>query len=56
MEVIFMTRVKVNGVEYKSVVAAFVALGLPLGRHQRFRIKLKKDGKAEINGHLFEVV
>jgi len=51
-----MTRVKVNGVEYRSVLAAFVALGLPLGKHQRFRIKLKKERKAEINGHVFEVV
>lgn len=32
-------------VEYKSVTAAFVALGLPLSRHIKFRGELKKKGK-----------
>lgn len=35
-------RVAVEGVEYASVRAAFVALGLPLGRHIAFRARLKE--------------
>jgi len=46
--------VLVNGkTEYKSVRAAFVALGLPIGSHIKFRMKLKADGKAEFDGHEF---
>jgi hypothetical protein len=42
--------------EYKSVAAAFVALGLPLLKHQAFRKKLKAETKAEFEGHQFELV
>lgn len=34
--------VEVDGIRYKSVKAAFVALGLPLEKHQRFRKQLKE--------------
>lgn len=41
---------------YKSTFKAFVALGLPLAKHTTFRAKLKKEGKAEINGFHFRLV
>lgn len=34
-------KVKVDGVEYNSVAAAFEALKLPLGQHIKFRMELK---------------
>ena len=37
--------IAVNGEEYTSVRAAFVALGLPLGRHIRFRGALRASGQ-----------
>lgn len=40
------TAVKTGGVEYSSVPAAFVALGLPMGRMVRFRKLLKAEGTA----------
>lgn len=39
--------VKANGTQYRSVLAAFEALGLPLGQHIAFRAKLKAAGKLE---------
>lgn len=50
------TAVRVDGVEYRSVRAAFIALGLPLSKHIRFRMALKAAGKAEFEGRVFEVV
>jgi hypothetical protein len=47
------TSVTVDGVTYKSTAAAFKALGLPMGVHIRFRMKLKAEGSAEINGKKF---
>ena len=47
------TSVTVDGVAYKSTAAAFKALGLPMGVHIRFRMKLKTTGSAEINGKKF---
>lgn len=41
--------VRVDGVEYNSVRAAFVALGLPLGQHIAFRMELKATG--HLNGY-----
>lgn len=38
--------VKAEGVEYKSVRAAFAALNLPDSKHIRFRMKLKEAKKA----------
>jgi hypothetical protein len=49
-------RVRVGGQEYKSVAAAFIALGLPLLKHQVFRKKLKAEKQAEFEGHKFELV
>jgi hypothetical protein len=49
-------KVRVNGQEYKSVAAAFIALGLPLLKHQVFRRKLKAEKQAEFEGHKFELV
>lgn len=40
---------------YQSTFKAFVALGLPLTKHTTFRAKLKKEGKAEINGFHFRL-
>jgi len=31
--------------DYRSTLAAFEALGLPIGTHIRFRMELKRDGK-----------
>ena len=47
------SAVTVDGVTYKSTAAAFKALGLPMGVHIRFRMKLKAEGSAEINGKKF---
>lgn len=48
--------VKVGDKTYKSVAAAFVALNLPMHKHQTFRKKLKAEKKAEFDGHVFELV
>jgi hypothetical protein len=47
------SAVTVDGVTYSSTAAAFKALGLPMGVHIRFRMKLKAEGSAEINGKKF---
>lgn len=39
--------------EYHSVYAAFVALGLPVVKHQRFRRELKLSGKATFDQYIF---
>lgn len=41
---------------YRSVRDAFVQLGLPLGRHIKFRGALKAAGKAEIDGFKFRLL
>lgn len=48
--------VRVGKETYKSVRAAFDALGLDLGKHVKFRGELVAAGKAEFSGHKFEVV
>lgn len=48
--------VKVGKETYKSTRAAFDALGLNLAKHVAFRGQLVKAGKAEFEGHKFEVV
>ena len=48
-------KVIVDGKQYRSVAAAFAALGLPLHKHQPFRAKLKAEKKAEFEGHVFEI-
>lgn len=45
--------VVVDGVEYRSVAKAFLALGLPYEKHIKFRGELKKAGHAEFGGHKF---
>lgn len=42
--------------EYRSVKAAFVALGLPVSKHIPFRMKLKASGQALFDRHSFVVV
>lgn len=42
--------------EYRSVKAAFVALGLPISKHIPFRMKLKASGAAHFERHSFVVV
>ncbi len=41
------SAVMVDGTEYRSVKQAFEKLKLPLGRHIKFRMKLKKAGKLD---------
>lgn len=49
-------KVRVEGKEYTSLAKAFVALGLPLSRHQHFRRRLKALRKADFDGYEFEIV
>lgn len=55
-------RTRRNGVlvdgktEYRSVKAAFIDLGLPLGSHIKFRMDLKKDKNLEFQGHEFALI
>jgi hypothetical protein len=44
-----------DGIEYDSVKAAFIALGLSLGKHIRFRAALKAEGAKEFEGHSFKL-
>lgn len=48
--------VAVDGVEYRSVAAAFTALGLPMGVHIRFRGALKAAGKLSYGDHNFKLL
>lgn len=48
--------VLVDKVEYRSVRAAFVALGLPLGQHISFRMQLKAEGTANAYGKKWAVI
>jgi len=48
------SSVKVNGVHYRSVKAAFEALDLPLGQHQRFRRRVKVEGVVRAYGMTWE--
>jgi uncharacterized glyoxalase superfamily protein PhnB len=49
--------ISVNGEEYTSVRAAFVALGLPLGRHIRFRGALRAAGQVtDATGNHWKVI
>lgn len=49
-------KVKVGGEEYRSVMAAFKALELPLAKHQKFRKELKEKGQMKFEGHTFKIV
>lgn len=42
--------------QYKSVREAFIQLGLPLGRHIKFRGLLKVNGRAVFDDHQFSLV
>lgn len=42
--------------QYKSVREAFIQLGLPLGRHIKFRGLLKVNGRAVFDDHQFALV
>ena len=48
--------VQVGKETYKSVRAAFEALGLPMNQHVKFRGQLVAAGAAEFDGHKFKVV
>lgn len=48
--------VKVDGQDYRSVLAAFQALGLNVNKHIKFRAELKASGKAVFEGHKFVAV
>ena len=52
------SKVRVCGVTYRSVAAAFKALNLNFNAHQKFRYELKRsqNGKLEFGGYTFEVV
>jgi len=49
-------RVRVNGIEHKSVRAAFVALHLDLCRHAVFRKQLKESGRKKFDRYTFVLV
>ena len=49
-------KITADGKPYRSVAAAFAALGLPMHKHQTFRAKLKAEKKAEFDGIVFELV
>lgn len=49
-------KVKVAGVEYRSVKSAFEALKLPLEKHIGFRAELKASGRKTFDGHVFTIV
>jgi hypothetical protein len=55
MEKYKQQKVKADGKSYRSVAAAFAALGLPMHKHQVFRKKLKAEKKAEFEGVMFEI-
>lgn len=48
--------VEVAGKQYKSVLAAFKELGLPVNKHIKFRLELKANGTAEIAGYTFKLL
>lgn len=48
--------VRVDGNEHRSVRAAFIALGLPLKEHIRFRMLLKQEGQLEAYGFRWEAI
>lgn len=48
--------VEVDGVSYRSVRAAFVALDLPLKDHINFRMLLKATGKQKVDGRQWKIV
>lgn len=49
-------KVKVGGVEYRSLKAAFEALNLPVKKHLAFRLELKAAGRKTFEGHVFTIV
>jgi hypothetical protein len=49
-------QVRVNGEKYRSVAAAFIALNLPISKHQTFRKILKKQKTATFEKFEFELV
>jgi len=49
-------RVKVNGTEYRSTTAAYIALKLRPSSINRVRKQLKEEGKAKLDDYTFTVV
>lgn len=49
-------KVRVDGATYKSVRAAYVALGLPLKEHVKFRALLKEHGQATNHGMHWSII
>ncbi len=51
-------KVTVDGKEFNSVLAAFTALKLPVGKHIKFRAELKQSesGSKSFEGHRFKIV
>lgn len=48
--------VEVDGVQYRSVRAAYLALELPLKEHIQFRMLLKENGQLENYGRVWKIV
>jgi hypothetical protein len=48
--------VRVNGQEFNSVRAAFIALNLPLNKHIKFRMELKAEGSLNAFGRKWEAL
>jgi hypothetical protein len=49
-------HIKVDGTTYKSVKEAFIKLGMPIGSHIRFRMKLKKAKTLVVENRTWEVL
>lgn len=49
-------NVRVDGIDYRSVRSAFIALGLPLNFHIQFRMALKEAGKLHYEGMDWELI
>lgn len=49
-------KVRVGGQTYRSVLAAFEALRLPVSKHIKFRAELKASGRKDFSGHTFTIV
>jgi len=50
------SAVQVDGVEYRSVRKAYLALGLPLNDHIQVRMLLKREGSMTIDGREWKIV
>lgn len=50
------SAVEVDGKQYRSVKAAYIALGLDLKGHIPFRMLLKENGHAKVDGRYWKII